>query len=149
MYIIYKKWKNNSEVRYINMNNLMRTKESIDNLFSDFFHGSKKNYMKTDIKETKEEYMFYIDVPGLKKENIKINYEDGYLEIEGKQEFNSFEETKDFIHKERQSETVSRSYYVGKEINEEEIKAELKDGVLKLNVPKKEEQKMKKYIEIE
>jgi len=93
--------------------------------------------------------MFYIDVPGLKKENIKINYEDGYLEIEGKQEFNSFEETKDFIHKERQSETVSRSYYVGKEINEEEIKAELKDGVLKLNVPKKEEQKMKKYIEIE
>lgn len=129
------------------MNNLMKTKESIDNIFSDFFHPSKKSFMKTDVVETENELKFYVDLPGIKKEDIKINIEDGYLQIDGKKKC-EYQTSGEYIYKERCTENYSRSYYIGKDINEDEVTANLNDGVLFLSIPKKEEVKTKKYIEI-
>ena len=121
----------------------------IDPFFSD--EGSK--VMKTDIKEKKDKYIIAIDLPGYEKEDIKVSIENGYLNIHAKT--NSDKEDKEegkFVRKERYFGECSRSFYIGENITEEEIKAAFKNGTLKLEIPKKEEKKEipeKKYIEIE
>ena len=109
--------------------------------------------MKTDIKEKKDKYLIDIELPGYEKENIKIDVEDGYLTVHA--EIDSNKEEKDegkFVRKERYMGSCSRSFYVGDEVKSEDIKASFKNGMLKLEIPKKEEQKElpeKKYVEIE
>ncbi len=121
----------------------------IDPFFSD--EGSK--VMKTDIKEKKDKYMIAIDLPGYEKEDIKVSIENGYLNIHAKT--NSEKEDKEegkFVRKERYFGECSRSFYIGENVTEEEIKASFKNGTLKLEIPRKEEKKEvpeKKYIEIE
>ncbi len=111
------------------------------------------NLMKTDIKETEQGYELDIDLPGYSKEDINAELKEGYLTINASA--NSNKETKDengkYIHRERYYGSVSRSFYVGENITEQDIRARFENGILKLSIPKKELQKVeeKKYIAVE
>ena len=109
--------------------------------------------MKTDIKEHKDSYSIIVDLPGYEKDNIKIDINDGYLTIDAIESSNEEEKEKGkFVRKERYYGECKRSFYVGEEIEAEDVKASFKNGTLKLVVPKKEPRKEienKKYIQIE
>lgn len=126
-----------------------------DEFFGDsFFRGDDfmpSSMMNTDVKEEDNKYLLAMDVPGLSKDDIKIELENGYLNVsaEKKEENESKDEEGKYIHKERVYSSSSRRFYVGNTVTEEDIKANLKDGVLNLEIPKKEELPEKKYIEIE
>ncbi len=126
-----------------------------DDIFNDPFFTSKpvvKN-MKTDIIEKDDKYQVDIDLPGFDKKDLKISVEGGYLTVTAKKE-TSNEEKKDgsYIRRERYSGECSRTFYVGEEYEAEDIKASFKNGILSLDIPKKEDKKEipeKKYIEID
>ena len=145
-----------------------------ENLFDDFFDDvpffdnraenqiEKKlygrhahNVMKTDIKETDDNYELIVDLPGFKKDEIKVSLEDGYLTIEaakGLDEDEQEKKTGKYIRKERYAGACQRSFYVGDNLTQEDIKGEFKHGILTLNVPKKEAKpavETNKYIAIE
>ena len=104
-----------------------------------------KNVMKTDVKETDNSYEVDIDLPGFKKDEIEAKLENGYLTISAAKGLDKEEkEEKDgkYIRKERYSGAMSRSFYVGDELKQEDIKAKYQDGILKLSVPKKEQKKV-------
>ena len=113
-----------------------------------------KNMMKTDVRETKNSYEVDVDLPGFKKDEIKLELDNGYLTIsaaKGLDKDETDKETGKYIRRERYAGACQRSYYVGEDITEEDIKAEFKHGILKLFVPKKEakpEVKEAKYISI-
>lgn len=123
-------------------------------MFADpFFTEHESKIMKTDIKEKTDKYLIGIELPGYQKENIKIDVEDGYLTVHA--EINSDNEEKEegkFVRRERYVGSCSRNFYVGNEVKSEDIKASFKNGILKIEVPKKEYKKElpeKKYIQIE
>jgi len=126
----------------------------LDDIFRDpFFDNHESKLMKTDIQEKKDEYIIDIDLPGYEKENIKMSIEDGYLVIQATTTSESDEkEEGKFVRRERYSGSCSRSFYVGDEIQVEDVSASFKNGILKITIPKKEEKKElpeKKYIEIQ
>ena len=107
-----------------------------------------KNVMKTDVKETDNSYEVDIDLPGFKKDEIEAKLENGYLTISAskgldKEEKNEKDGT--YIRKERYSGAMSRSFYVGDELKQEDIKAKYEDGILKLSVPKSEPKKVESH----
>ena len=113
-----------------------------------------KNVMKTDVKETDNSYEVDIDLPGFKKDEIEAKLENGYLTISAAKGLDKEEKNeKDgkYIRKERYSGAMSRSFYVGDELKQEDIKAKYEDGILKLSVPKKDPKKVEttKHIAIE
>lgn len=119
-----------------------RNFDLFDDFFDDnFFNKKEKNLMKTDIKEKKDKYVIEMDLPGFEKENIKLELNNGYLTISGKQENKIDEEEEKYVHKERFYGECTRSFFVGDNIKEEDIDAEFKNGILKIDIPKKEEQK--------
>ncbi len=134
-----------------------------ENLFDDFFdfdypfvsyRNEASGLMKTDIKDTDHGYEITMNMPGVKKEDVKAELKDGYLTINAVT--NSNQEEKDengrYIRRERYSGSCSRSFYVGDNVTENDIKAKFEDGTLKMLIPKKEEQpavENKKYIAIE
>ena len=105
----------------------------------EFFSKKERNLMKTDIKEKKDKFILEIDLPGFEKDKINISLEKGYLNIHAKV---NKEEKKDdeekFVRRERFFGECSRSFYVGDTLKEEEIHAEFKNGILKVEIPKKE-----------
>ena len=127
-----------------------------DDFFHDSFLGPKErehyNLMKTDIKETDNSYLLDVDLPGYNKEDIKIDITDGYLTINAKR--NEEKEDKEdgkFLRRERFSGEATRSFYVGEDVEMDEVKASFKNGILSLEVPKVDPEKKlpeKKYIEI-
>ena len=125
-----------------------------DDLFKDdFFKGKEKsNLMKTDIRETDNSFILDIDLPGYKKEDIKVDVTDGYLTINAKTSTENNEEEKGkFVRRERFMGEVSRSFYVGEDVESENIKAAFKNGTLCLEIPKVDSESSKpekKYIEI-
>ncbi|MBQ8892204.1 MAG: Hsp20/alpha crystallin family protein [Bacilli bacterium] len=124
-----------------------------DDFFDDgFFTKNTKNMMKTDIREKSDKYVLDIDLPGFEKENINLSLENGYLTISAKSENETEEcDSEKYLHKERFYGECSRSFYVGDDVEEKDINAEFKNGILKIEVPKKElnnETKEKKQIEI-
>ena len=123
-----------------------------DPFFNDFF-GLDRNVkynevMKTDIIDHDGSYEMKIDLPDIKKEDIKMPLDGGYLTIEAK--VNKENDTKDkYIRKERYYGEYERSYYVGDNVDEADIDAKLENGVLTLNIKKVEPKApVKKYIEI-
>ncbi len=134
-----------------------------DSLFDDFFtdytpDAKKRNMaavqgvMKTDIKENDKEYELTIELPGYKKENVNAELKDGYLIINATNEKNEEEkDEKGYIRKERYYGSCQRSFFVGKNLKEEDIKAKYDNGVLTLTVPKEVDRlpEEKKYIAIE
>ena len=114
-----------------------------------------KNLMKTDIKETEGGYELEMDLPGFTKDEIKVSLENGYMTISAAKGLDKDEQDKKsgrYIRKERYAGSCERSFYVGEDITEEDIKGEFKHGILKLFVPKKEAKPavgQKKYVSIE
>ena len=130
-----------------------RNFDLFDDFFDDgFFSKKEKSLMKTDIRETKDKYIIDIDLPGFSKENINLSLNKGYLEISAKvDEENNSNEDEKYVRRERFYGECSRSFYVGEEITEEDIQAEFKNGILKIEVPKFDETKKSeetKQIEI-
>ena len=99
-----------------------------------------KNVMKTDVKETDNSYEVDIDLPGFKKDEIEAKLENGYLTISASKGLDGT-----YIRKERYSGAMSRSFYVGDELKQEDIKAKYEDGILKLSVPKSEPKKVESH----
>ena len=140
--------------------NLMEVFNDFDR---DFFRGfarpehmlygkNAQRMMKTDVKETDEGYELDVDLPGFKKEEIRLDLENGYLTISTEKALENKEEKKGkVLRQERYSGTMSRSFYVGENLTEEDIKAKYENGVLSLSLPKKEARKVpeKKQILIE
>ena len=126
-----------------------------DQMFSDpFFTGEvESKLMKTDIKEKKDKYIVDIDLPGYEKENIKIEINNGYLIVNAKTSQHKDEkEDGKYVRQERFMGECSRSFYIGEEITEGDIRASFKNGTLKIEIPKKDEIKNvsdKKYIPID
>ncbi len=132
-------------------------------LFDDFFNDSffaapffKQNtsMMKTDVKDDGSNYLLEIDLPGFDKENIKAELQNGYLIINATREDNKEDKDKDgkFIRQERSFGSCTRSYYVGEQIRQEDIKGAFENGVLKMQIPKKNPETIEaapQYIAIE
>lgn len=112
-----------------------------------------RNLMKTDIRETDSAYELEMDLPGFKKEDVKVSLENGCLTISAEKGMDQDENKKGrYLRKERYAGACERSFYVGEDVTEDEIKGEFKHGILKLTIPKKEakpEVPEKKYISIE
>ena len=114
-----------------------------------------KNLMKTDIQEYDDGYQLEMDLPGFTKDEIKVSLENGYMTISAAKGLDKDEQDKKsgrYIRKERYAGSCERSFYVGEDITEEDIKGEFKHGILKLFVPKKEAKpavEQKKYVSIE
>ena len=140
-----------------------------DNVFDDFFDfpfyddkAEKKlyghhaaNLMKTDIQEHDDGYTLEMDLPGFKKEEIQIELNNGYMTISAAKGLDEDEKDKKsgkYIRRERYTGSCQRSFYVGEDVTEKDIKAEFKHGILKLFIPKKEAKpavEQKKYVSIE
>lgn len=126
----------------------------LDDIFKDpFFNNNENGLMKTDIKENDDSYSIVVDLPGYSKDNIKVEVEDGYLTIHATIN-NENEETEKgkFVRRERYFGECSRSFYVGDSVETTDVKAAFKNGILSLEIPKKEDKKEmpeKKYVEIE
>ena len=113
-----------------------------------------KNMMKTDVRETDDAYEVDIDLPGFKKDEVKVALKDGYLTVSAAKGLDEDDEDKKghYIRRERYAGACERSFYVGEEVTQEDIKGEYKHGILKLFVPKKEAKPVSndpKYITIE
>ncbi len=106
------------------------------------FNNGEFNYLRTDIYEQDNVYYLKIEVPGIEKENIRVDYENGYLTVSVKQE-DIYEEVNEYIRKERIMSEKERTFYVG-DIHEESIKASCQNGVLTITLDKSEEKKEEK-----
>lgn len=105
-------------------------------------YSKEKEYMKTDIYEHNDNYILEIDLPGLNKSNIKINYDNGYLTISAEKKLIN-EKINNYIRRERFYGEIKRSFYIGIK-KETDIKARFLDGVLlitfpKIDIPRKEQ----------
>ena len=127
-----------------------------DDWMMDFpFRGNgSANLMRTDVKETDNSYELDMDMPGFDKGDIKAELKNGYLTISASSNRNNDEKDKDgkYIRRERYTGSCSRSFYVGDDVKQEDIKAKFENGILKVTVPKKEEKPVveeNKYISIE
>ena len=141
---------------------MLLTTRGFNNLFDEVFDDpfSTRRYdntsvqvMKTDIHEKDGNYIIEMELPGYVKEEIKADLKDGYLTITAHK--NETIEEKEArgkcIHKERYTGTCNRSFYVGEELTQEDIKAAFKDGVLRLQFPKEvqKQEEQPKMITIE
>lgn len=133
-----------------------------DNFFEDFTrpartaarYNTPAAVMRTDVKETETGYELHVDLPGYKKENVQVELRDGCLTVTAKTAENRDEKDENgkYIRRERYSGTCSRAFYVGEDIEQNEIRAKFEDGILKLSVPKKEAKpkvEENRYIAIE
>ena len=125
-----------------------------ENLFDDFFgddwmrfpvwsgrdplYGKHaKNLMKTDVRETEHTYEVDMDLPGFKKDEIKLDLKDGYLTISAAKGLDKDEKDKEgkYIRQERYAGACSRSFYVG-DVETKDVSARYEDGILKISLPK-------------
>ena len=110
--------------------------------------------MKTDVKETDGGYEIDMNLPGVKKEDVKAELKDGYLTVQVSSNTNNDEKDDKgrYIRRERFSGSCSRRFYVGQRVKQEDIKAKFENGILTMVVPKKEKEpavEENKYIAIE
>ena len=117
------------------------------------FGKRARNLMKTDVKETDSGYELEVDLPGFKKDEVKLQLSDGYLTISAEKGLDKNEENHGrLIRQERYEGAMQRSFYVGDELTEDDVKASFTNGVLKISLPKAEAKKAlpeESYIEIE
>ena len=140
-----------------------------ENLFDDFFgpdfdmfpaltgrsnplYGKHaKNLMKTDVKETEGEYVVDIDLPGFKKDEIRMQLTNGNLTVTAAKGLDKEEDGK-YIRRERYAGSMSRSFYVGEHVKEEDIHPKYENGILTFHLPKEEKKAVEQkahYISIE
>ncbi len=138
--------------------------DMFNNFDRDFFHGmwrpeqmlygkNAQHMMKTDVRETEDGYEVDVDLPGFRKDEIRLELHNGSLTITAEKSLEKKDESKEgkLLRQERCSGMMSRSFYVGEHVTEDDVKAKYEDGVLHLTVPKKEAKKVdeKKTILIE
>lgn len=123
------------------------------NFFRDFgnidhvlYGKHAQHMMKTDVKETDEGYQVDVDLPGFRKEEIQVELNNGYLTISTEKSLQEQDENKNgrILRQERYSGTMQRSFYVGGQVTEENIKAAYENGVLRLMIPKKTQPELPK-----
>ena len=116
---------------------------TINDMFNDFFNDdmlsefNSSGSFKTDIKETPEEYIVHAELPGVKKEDINIDYMNNYLSISANRNYENEEKKDNYIRRERSYGSVSRGFYISN-VNKDSIKAKFDNGVLTIELPKKE-----------
>ena len=141
-----------------------------ENLFDDFMNGfafpafqdvdkalygkHAKNLMKTDVKDVKDGYEVDIDLPGFKKDEIKIQLNNGTLTVSAAKGLDKDEEDKEkkYVRRERYAGSMSRSFYVGDHVTEEDVHPKYENGILSFTIPKKEQKAVEqkdKFIAIE
>lgn len=117
----------------------------LDDVFEDF--NSNNNSMKCDVYEKDDAYNIEVDIPGFKKEDINIDVDNGYLTVKASKHFDETEKGKNYICRERRYGKFERSFYLG-DLKTDDVEASFENGTLKIRVPKIEESKDKKRIEI-
>ena len=136
-----------------------------ENLFDDFmdefafpdvdkalYGRHAKNLMKTDVKEKDDSYEVDMDLPGFKKDEIRMQLKDGYLTVSAAKGLNKDEKNKEgkYVRRERYAGSMSRSFYVGENITEKDIHAKYENGILSFWLPTDEKKKIENnYISIE
>ena len=120
----------------------------LDDFFDDFVPDNKMMNMNCDIYEKEGKYNVVLDIPGFDKKDIKIDVENGYLTVKAYKKEEHDDKDKHYIKRERVYGSFKRQFYIG-DVDSNDIKAEFKDGTLKIVVPKVEENKSKKVIEID
>ena len=115
-----------------------------DPFFDLFFHTSERNnhnyIMNTDVLDKKDKYELRVNVGNVKKENIKLSLENGYLTVNVTTS-NDYDENEEYIFRERTSSEYERSYYVGENVKLADLSASLEDGILSLRINKPKEVK--------
>ena len=128
-----------------------------DTAFDRKFFGngntSRANVMKTDVKESDDAYTVDIELPGFKKEDVSVRFENGTLTVTATKADNNDQKDEKgaYVRRERYSGSCSRSCYVGDDIKKNDINAKMTDGILTLTIPKKgkEEIEASKLIQID
>ena len=144
-----------------------------ENLFDDFMDGFRfpefpefadvdkvlygkhgKNMMKTDVKELDNGFEVDIDLPGFKKDEIRLQLENGYLTVNAAKGLDKDEQDKKgrYVRRERYAGSMSRSFYVGDHVTEKDIHPKYENGILRFSIPKEEKkpiEEKKHYISIE
>ena len=127
--------------------------KEFDRMMRPLYGKHAQNMMKTDVRETGNSYELDIDLPGFKKDEIKVELDNGYLSISAAKGLDKDEENKDgkYIRRERYAGAMNRTFYVGDNLTQQDIQAKFEDGILKISVPKKDVQQIEqnKYIAIE
>ena len=113
----------------------------------------KQPLMRTDVKELENEYALTIELPGYKKEDVSMKLDKGYLTVSAatKSEKEEKDDEGKYVLRERFAGNCSRSFFIGEDIEQEDIHASFADGVLSVTIPKEAKQKVEeaKYIAIE
>ena len=138
-----------------------------ENLFDDFFDDSferelramnrnplygkhGRNLMKTDVRELDGSYELDVDLPGFKKDEVTVDLQDGYLTISAAKGLDKDESDKKgkFLRQERYAGSMSRSFYVGDDVESADVSAKFEDGILKISVPKAAPKELPKHTTI-
>lgn len=123
--------------------------------FDRMMYGKRgEHVMRTDVKENEQGYEVDIELPGYKKEEVKAELKDGYLTVNASKEMNNDQKDENgkYVRRERYLGNMSRSFYVGENVTQEDIHARFENGILTLQIPKKEAKKQieeKHYVTIE
>jgi HSP20 family protein len=131
-----------------NNNSMAKRGDYFNQLFNNFFDDdffAPVNYIsngfRVDLKETDDEYMIEADLPGMNKDAIDISYENNYITIAAKRDDSVEDKRHNYVRRERRCGEFSRSFYIDN-VDENNIDAEFKDGVLKVSLPKKDKTKI-------
>ena len=128
--------------------------ELFDNAFRPLYEADNALYgkhakavMRTDVRETEDGYEVDVDLPGFKKDEVKIDLKDGYLTISAAKGLDKDEQDKKgrYIRQERYTGQCSRSFYVGENLEPKDVHAKFEDGILKLSLPKAAQQKLPEH----
>ena len=97
-----------------------------------------RNLMKTDVREVGDNYEMDVDLPGFKKDEVKLELKDGYLTISAAKGLDKDEQDKQgrYIRQERYTGQCSNSFYVGEGLKAEDVHAKFEDGILRLTLPR-------------
>lgn len=100
--------------------------------------------MKTDVRETADRYEMDIDLPGFKKEDVRVELKEGYLTISASKGLDRSQQDEEgrFLRQERYAGAMSRSFYIGEEVEAKDVSAKFEDGILRLTLPKQVQQRL-------
>ena len=140
----------NGLVRFSPSTEMRRLQREIDTLFESFFparEGTRGELEQTgwaprvDLEEREDAYVMHLDVPGINKEDLEINFQDGTLSISGERKLEQSQERGNFVRVERAYGRFYRAFTLPQTINPESIQANYENGVLTIHVEKAEERK--------
>ncbi len=121
----------------------------LDKFFNDSFGAALKQFSPAvDIAEDEKSYEIHVAVPGVKKQDFKIDLIDGKLTISGERKMEEKKDGKNFHSLETQYGSFSRSFFIPEDVKEDKVEATYEDGLLKLTLPKKEKKVSKASIEV-